>query len=89
MNNIKDEISRLSGWKIKEGKLCKQFQFADFREAWDFMSQVAIIAESMQHHPDWHNVYNQVDITLFTHDANGLTQKDIDLAKAIEEILEK
>ena len=67
--------------------LRRQLVFADFREAWGFMNEVALIAESMNHHPNWENVYNRVDISLSTHDSNGLTQLDLDLALQIEACL--
>lgn len=62
----------------------KKFQFKDFNEAFGFMSRVALKAEKMDHHPEWFNVYNKVDITLSTHDCGGLSQKDVTLAKFIE-----
>jgi 4a-hydroxytetrahydrobiopterin dehydratase len=62
----------------------KSFQFADFKHAWAFMSYVALHAEAMDHHPNWSNVYNNVRIQLSTHDAGGLSAKDITLANAIE-----
>ncbi|VVE63177.1 4a-hydroxytetrahydrobiopterin dehydratase [Pandoraea captiosa] len=63
----------------------RSFTFHDFNEAFGFMTQVALKAETMNHHPEWFNVYNRVDITLSTHDADGLTQRDIDLATAIDQ----
>ncbi|VDL70702.1 unnamed protein product [Nippostrongylus brasiliensis] len=74
------------GWKMVDGRdaVQKTFQFKDFNEAFGFMSRVALKAEKMDHHPEWFNVYNKVDITLSTHDCGGLSQKDITLAKFIE-----
>ncbi|MEL6360663.1 MAG: 4a-hydroxytetrahydrobiopterin dehydratase [Pseudomonadota bacterium] len=74
------------GWEAVSGRdaVQKSFKFADFNEAWGFMSRVALAAEKADHHPEWFNVYNRVDITLTTHDAGGLSQKDVDLAKTIE-----
>ncbi|WP_280524128.1 4a-hydroxytetrahydrobiopterin dehydratase [Pandoraea pulmonicola] len=63
----------------------RSFTFHDFNEAFGFMAQVALKAEKMNHHPEWFNVYNRVDITLSTHDADGLTQRDVDLALAIDQ----
>lgn len=70
----------LAGWKLVEGKLTKTFRFADFVSAWGFMSQAALAAEKMDHHPDWSNVYNTVHIGLNTHDAGGITVLDFELA---------
>ncbi|VDP01560.1 unnamed protein product [Heligmosomoides polygyrus] len=74
------------GWKMVDGRdaIEKKFQFKDFNEAFGFMSRVALKAEKMDHHPEWFNVYNKVDITLSTHDCGGLSQKDVTLAKFIE-----
>lgn len=75
-------------WKEEEQGLSKTFQFKSFTEAWGFMSQVALIAEKAQHHPDWSNSYNKVKINLVTHDqGNSVTEKDRKLAAAIDEIL--
>ena len=68
--------------------VCKSFAFKDFVEAFGFMTSVALVAEKMNHHPEWFNVYNRVDITLSTHDAQGLSQRDIDLAKTIDNFAE-
>ena len=75
-------------WEQKDNKLCRSFQFKDFTEAFGFMTRVAIIAEKMDHHPYWTNVYNQVTIELSTHDAgNIVTENDHNLAKAIDQLL--
>jgi 4a-hydroxytetrahydrobiopterin dehydratase len=74
-------------WTEKDGKLEQTFKFKDFSEAFAFMTRVALVAESMQHHPDWSNSYNQVKITLVTHDeGNKITEKDHQLAEAIDKI---
>lgn len=74
-------------WTEKDGKLEQTFKFKDFSEAFAFMTRVALVAESMQHHPDLSNSYNQVTITLVTHDAgNKITEKDHQLAEAIDKI---
>lgn len=74
--------------EAREGKaIMRIFQFADFSEAWGFMSRVALIADSHDHHPEWFNVYAKVEITLTTHDAGGLSQRDINMVKAIEAIV--
>ncbi len=79
-------LAELSGWKEVEGRdaIEKSFQFADFNAAFGFMTRVALKADQMDHHPEWFNVYNRVDITLSTHDADGLSERDIALAKAID-----
>ena len=78
-------VSELSKWSRDGDFICRQLVFADFKEAWGFMNEVALSAESMDHHPNWENVYNRVNIRLSTHDANGLTQLDLDLAQQIED----
>uniref|UniRef100_A0A7I4XUW7 4a-hydroxytetrahydrobiopterin dehydratase n=1 Tax=Haemonchus contortus TaxID=6289 RepID=A0A7I4XUW7_HAECO len=77
-----------AGWKMVDGRdaMKKSFQFKDFNEAFGFMSRVALKAEKMDHHPEWFNVYNKVNITLSTHDCGGLSQNDITLAKFIESV---
>lgn len=75
-------------WTEEDNKLKQTFKFKDFKEAFAFMTRVAFLAESAQHHPNWSNVYNQVTIELTTHDSgNKVTEKDHSLAKAIDEIL--
>ena len=78
---IKEQLTGLSGWTIENGKLHKQFQFSSFIEAFGFMTRVALVAESMNHHPEWFNVYNRVTIDLTTHDAGGISTLDFQLAK--------
>ena len=82
----KTALGRLKGWsEVKDrDAISKKFVFADFNAAFGFMSRVALLAEKADHHPEWFNVYNRVDITLSTHDAGGLSQRDIALAKAID-----
>jgi 4a-hydroxytetrahydrobiopterin dehydratase len=75
------------GWTERDGGIEKDFAFVDFSEAWGFMARVAMLAEKIDHHPNWSNVYNKVHIRLTTHDAGGLTQKDYALAQAIETLL--
>jgi len=82
--------SKLPGWTIDEsqGTLTRSFTFKNFSKAFGFMSRVALLAEKADHHPDWSNAYNKVEIVLSTHDAGGLTQKDVDLAQKISALLE-
>ncbi len=77
------------GWKLAEDhkSIRQSYEFKSFAEAWSFMSHVALLAEKMDHHPDWSNAYNKVEISLSSHDAGGLTSKDIELAKAITDFV--
>lgn len=79
-------LEALEGWRMAQGKdaIVRSFQFADFSEAWGFMNRVALMAEKADHHPEWFNVYNKVEITLTTHDVDGLSMRDVELAKAID-----
>ncbi len=81
-------LAALSGWNEAEGRdaIVKKFQFDDFNAAFGFMSRVALLAERADHHPEWFNVYDRVEITLSTHDAGGLSQRDIDLARLIDRV---
>ncbi|MDB5737562.1 MAG: 4a-hydroxytetrahydrobiopterin dehydratase [Sphingomonas bacterium] len=81
-------LPSLAGWthEPERDALTKRFQFADFVSAFGFMASVALLAEKADHHPEWSNVYNRVDILLTTHDANGLSMRDIDLARAIDAV---
>jgi 4a-hydroxytetrahydrobiopterin dehydratase len=79
----------LPDWSLVEGReaIARAFRFRDFNEAWGFMNRVALLAESQNHHPEWSNVWNRVNIELLTHDAGGLTDNDVKLAKAIDALL--
>ncbi len=79
-------LADLRGWSEVEGRdaIQKSFQFKDFNQAWGFMSRVALAAEKMDHHPEWFNVYNRVEITLSTHDCGGLSERDVALAGLID-----
>ncbi len=81
-------LDKLPGWALVEGRdaIFKQVTFGDFNAAFGFMSRVALKAEEMCHHPEWFNVYNRVEITLSTHDAGGLSAKDIALAEFIDSV---
>lgn len=80
---IDEALVRLTGWSLEDGKLHRVFTFADFVEAWGFMSAVALLAERMNHHPEWSNVYRTVTIDLSTHDVGGLSGLDVELAGRI------
>ena len=87
MTAITNDLSA-AGWETREdGKaILKTFRFASFRDAMAWMTRVAFEAEAADHHPEWFNVYNRVEVTLTTHDTGGLSQKDLDLAAAMERI---
>jgi 4a-hydroxytetrahydrobiopterin dehydratase len=81
-----EALKSLPGWTTTPGRdaIAKTFKFKDFSEAFAFMTRAAMKAEQMDHHPEWSNVYNKVEVVLTTHDAEGLTERDIDLARAME-----
>jgi len=81
-------LTQLQGWRAVDGRdaIAKSYKFADFNAAFGFMTRVALKAERMDHHPEWFNVYNKVDVTLATHDAGGVTALDVELAKFMDEI---
>lgn len=84
---IKEQLKSLNGWDFEENRIGKTFEFSNFKEALAFMVRVGFEAEAQGHHPEWYNVYKTVAIQLSTHDADGkVTEKDIKLATAIEEI---
>jgi len=76
-------------WQPVEGRdaIARRFRFRDFSEAWGFMARVALLAEKQDHHPEWSNIWNRVDIVLTTHDAKGLSQRDVALARAIDALV--
>ena len=84
----RDALAKLSGWSEVEGRdaISKTFQFKDFNAAFGFMTRVALVAEKMDHHPEWRNVYRTVEVTLSTHDAGGVTERDLALARAMDTI---
>lgn len=81
-------LAKISRWRELEGRdaITRVFKFADFNDAWGFMTRVAMRAEQMDHHPEWFNVYSTVEVTLSTHDCNGLSERDIALAAFIDEV---
>lgn len=83
---IRNSLANLQGWSYEGGKLNSEFKFADFTEAFAFMTQVASIAEHLNHHPEWRNVYNRVSISLCTHDIGGISTKDFELATQINSL---
>lgn len=81
---IQSALTALPHWELRGASLFRRFKFADFRQAFAFMTSVALAAEKLDHHPDWRNIYNSVEIELTTHDAQGLTRLDFELARLIE-----
>jgi 4a-hydroxytetrahydrobiopterin dehydratase len=84
----KSALSRLKGWSEVAGRdaITKKFIFADFNQAFGFMTRAALVAEKLDHHPEWFNVYKTVEVTLSTHDAGGLTELDVKLAEAMDKL---
>jgi 4a-hydroxytetrahydrobiopterin dehydratase len=84
----REALARLKGWQETSGRdaIRRTYEFRNFSEAFGFMARVALVAEKMDHHPEWSNVYRTVDVTLSTHDAGGLTEKDVKLAAAMDRI---
>jgi 4a-hydroxytetrahydrobiopterin dehydratase len=84
----KAALGKLAGWSEVAGRdaIGRTFKFADFNEAFGFMARAALIAEKLDHHPEWFNVYNKVEVTLSTHDAGGVTERDVKLAEAMDRI---
>jgi 4a-hydroxytetrahydrobiopterin dehydratase len=78
---IQTALTQLTGWSLQGNKLHRQFKFANFNEAFGFMTRLALVAEKMGHHPEWFNVYNRVTLDLTTHDAGGITELDVKLAE--------
>jgi len=83
---IQRRLAEIPGWQLQDGNLVRELRFATFVDAFAFMTAVALVAERMNHHPDWSNVYNTVRIRLSTHDAGGITDKDFALASAISDL---
>ena len=81
------QLSSLPGWQLKQGRLVRELSFDSFVEAFGFLTSLALIAERMNHHPEIYNVYNRVTLQLCTHDADGITALDLQLAQAAEKLL--
>ena len=86
---IEAELKNLHGWELKNEKLHRELKFKNFVQAFGFMTQIAILAESMDHHPEWSNVYSRVTIDLTTHEAGGISQRDIELVQKINQVLDR
>lgn len=87
-DEIHDKLKELDGWTYAKKAIHTSFQFENFKEAFTVMTRIAFEAEAQQHHPNWGNVYNQLEIALSTHDADGVTEKDFKMARAIEQIVD-
>jgi 4a-hydroxytetrahydrobiopterin dehydratase len=85
-DEVQARLSELTEWKLVEGKLAREFRFKDFVGAFGFMSRCALVAERMDHHPEWSNVYNRVSVSLTTHDCQGLSERDFKLAQRMNEL---
>ena len=83
---LRESVERLDGWELVEGKLRREFRFPDFVVAFGFMTRAALVAESLDHHPEWFNVYGRVVVDLTTHDAGGITELDLQLAARMNEL---
>jgi 4a-hydroxytetrahydrobiopterin dehydratase len=83
---LDEAVAGLPGWSLRDGKLHREFRFADFVAAFGFMTRVALVAEAMDHHPEWSNVYSRVSVDLTTHDAGGITTRDVALARRMDEL---
>ncbi len=83
---LREALADLEGWSLEAGKLHREYRFPDFVTAFGFMSSVALVAEAMNHNPEWQNVYNRVVVDLVTHDAGGITEKDLALARRMDDL---
>ena len=84
--DIHARLRDLPGWSFQEGKLTREFHFANFVDAFGFMTRTAMVAEKANHHPEWFNVYNKVKVQLTTHEAKGITERDFSLAATMDEL---
>ena len=85
-DDVRARLQKCEGWTLADGKLYRRFEFEDFVQAFGFMTSVALAAERMNHHPDWTNVYNRVDIHLSSHDVQGISERDFRLAARIDDL---
>jgi len=86
-SDIEEELKKLTGWSVKNDKLHKEFQFNNFNQAFGFMTRAAMEIEKMNHHPEWFNVYNRITVDLTTHDAGGITNNDVNLARILNSLI--
>lgn len=85
-SEVRRRVQELPGWSLEGSEIVKEFRFSDFSEAFGFMTRLALVAEKMDHHPDWSNVYSRVTIRLSTHDAGGVTEYDLEMATAADRL---
>ena len=86
-SDIEKELKKLAGWNVKNDKLHKEFQFDNFNQAFGFMTRAAMEIEKINHHPEWFNVYNRITVDLTTHDAGGITNNDVNLARILNSLV--
>ena len=86
-NKIQESLKELNGWIILDGKLHKEIEFIGFDEAWQFMTIAVTEIQKMNHHPEWFNVYNRITVDLTTHDAGGITNNDVNLARILNSLV--
>jgi len=86
---LAEQLQRLEGWQLRNGRLHRTWRFRDFPEAFGFMASAAMVMQELDHHAEWSNVYNTVNVDLVTHDAGGITQRDVDLACRLHEIAQR
>ena len=86
-SELQSSLKELKGWSLVQGKLHREYKFADFVHAFGFMATAAIAIEKMNHHPEWFNVWNKVVVDLTTHDAGGISAKDVELAKLLDSLV--
>ena len=85
-SELESELAKLREWKLEDGKLHREYEFADFVAAFGFMASAALVAQAMDHHPEWANVWNKVRVDLATHDAEGITLLDVKLAHKMDDL---
>lgn len=83
---VSERLTEVPGWTLEDGKLTREFQFANFIEAFGFMTRAALVAEKANHHPEWFNVYKKVKVQLTTHECGGISERDFELAKAMNKL---
>ena len=86
-SSIEEKLKNLPGWSVKNDKLYKEFQFNDFNQAFGFMTRAAMEIEKINHHPEWFNVYNRITVELTTHDAGGIKDNDVNLARILNSLI--
>jgi 4a-hydroxytetrahydrobiopterin dehydratase len=88
-DEVQAALADLPGWSLQDGKLHRELSFGDFSEAWGFMARAALVAEQLNHHPEWFNVWSTVKIDLVTHDVGGISPLDVTFARRVEDLVRK